>query len=498
MRSILVFLFTLLLLQPAESHYKARYHVIVDTDGSIDDFRAICMMLASPEIEVIAITTVDGILSPEQTAGKVRSLLKHFGHDGIPVGIGKSIRSKTGIPKKTATMLSSLQWVKEDASIPSGSEPDYRSGTLPGSLSGAVGLILENIELEDMPVDIIALGPLTNLATVLGENPGVADLVRNVYWYNDAEDTKDFNYAFDKSSAMTVLGSGFSIDRVRAAGNRLEQPDQFLAGLDTITTRYAWAVRDLYANAPPGFADHEMATLLADDCIPIYMLYPEKFTVITTGEKSLRRIVKANADADLAPLLLGVLDSDREDKSIIFSSFPVDPGLFEDDVAHIAPTIIERHGLKEWKIVVLTNEFHEHLGIYSILGAKMGLRAREYFHVGIDELEIVSYAGSTPPVSCLNDGLQVSTGGTLGHGTITLGDGQVIPKARFAFKNRIIELSVSETLRQEIKKDVGYGVMTYGLESPEYWDYIRELALRYWLELSRFDIFEIREITVLP
>ena len=99
MRSILVFLFTLLLLQPAESHYKARYHVIVDTDGSIDDFRAICMMLASPEIEVIAITTVDGILSPEQTAGKVRSLLKHFGHDGIPVGIGKSIRSKTGIPK---------------------------------------------------------------------------------------------------------------------------------------------------------------------------------------------------------------------------------------------------------------------------------------------------------------------------------------------------------------------------------------------------------------
>ena len=79
--------------------------------------------------------------------------------------------------------------------------------------------------------------------------------------------------------------------------------------------------------------------------------------------------------------------------------------------------------MKEWKIVVLTNEFHEHMGIYSILGAKMGLRAREYFHLGIDELEILSFAGSTPPVSCLNDGLQVSTGATLGHGTITLGEG---------------------------------------------------------------------------
>jgi pyrimidine-specific ribonucleoside hydrolase len=391
-------------------------------------------------------------------------------------------------------MASSLQWVKEGLSILSGSLSDSQ----PGSLPGAAGLILENIELEDMPVDIIALGPLTNLAAVLEENPGVADQVRKVYWYNDAENTKDFNYAFNKSSAMTVLGSGFSMDRILAAGNRLEKPDKFLAGLDTITTRYARAVRDLYVNAPPGFADHDMATLLADDCIPIYMLYPEQFTIINSGKKSLRRIVKANADADLAPLLLGVLGSDREDKSIIFSSFPVDPGLFEEDIALIAPAIIERHGLKEWKIVVLTNEFHEHLGIYSILGAKMGLRAREYFHVGIDELEIVTYAGSTPPVSCLNDGLQVSTGGTLGHGTITLGEGQVIPKARFTFKNRIIELSIRDTLRQEIKKDVGYGVTTYGLESPEYWDYIRELALRYWLELGRFDIFDIREIPLLP
>jgi formylmethanofuran dehydrogenase subunit E len=65
-------------------------------------------------------------------------------------------------------------------------------------------------------------------------------------------------------------------------------------------------------------------------------------------------------------------------------------------------------------------QFHEHLGIYSILGAKMGFRAREYFNVGIDELKIKSFVGSRPPVSCLND----------------------------------------------------------GLESPEYWDYIRELALR--------------------
>jgi pyrimidine-specific ribonucleoside hydrolase len=163
-------------------------------------------------------------------------------------------------------------------------------------------------------------------------------------------------------------------------------------------------------------------------------------------------------------------------------------------VATIAGGVIARHGLKEWKIVVLTNEFHEHLGIYSILGAKMGLRAREYFHVGIDELNIVTFAGSNPPVSCMNDGLQSSTGATLGHGTIELGDGTVYPSARFAFKNFQIQLTVRKEIRSQIKKDVGYGVQTYGLNSPEYWTYIRELALKYWLELDRFDIFDIRLI----
>jgi len=73
MKRYLVILIALLLFQPAFSHYKARYHVVVDTDGGVDDFRAICMMMASPEIEIMAITIVDGILSPDETAKKVRA-----------------------------------------------------------------------------------------------------------------------------------------------------------------------------------------------------------------------------------------------------------------------------------------------------------------------------------------------------------------------------------------------------------------------------------------
>jgi len=477
-------LLALLLLQPAMAHYKARYHVIVDTDGGIDDFRAICMMLASPEIEIIAITTVDGILSAEETASRVRSLLKHFRHEGIPVGMGESLPGRTGIPEKTA-MAYSIQWV----SVGSAHSNEF----LPASESppNASNLILENMALEEMPVDFIALGPLTNLASVLREQPGIPDQVRTVYWYNDAGSNHDFNYTYDPASARILLESRFDLHRISANGKQLEDLRGFLAGMDTISSRYARAVRAVYSDPTPGFLDHFMANHLADDCVPIYLLYPEHFSTDSTGQEPQRWISHARKDHDLSPLLLAMLDSDKEDTNILFRKFPVDPGMFQEDVAQIVPAIIEKHGMKEWRIVAITNEFHEHLGIYSILGAKMGLRAREYFHVGIDELEIMTFAGSHPPVSCLNDGLQTSTGATVGHGTITLGEGPVTPKARFSFKNRTIDIQIKPEIREKIKTDVAYGVQTYGLDSPEYWTYIRKLALRYWLELDRFDTFDI-------
>ena len=202
-----------------------------------------------------------------------------------------------------------------------------------------------------------------------------------------------------------------------------------------------------------------------------------------------------------------VQDGDREDSCVVFSRFPTDPSLFREDVVPIAGRIIEKHGLKEWKIAVLTNEFHDHLGIYSILGAKMGLRVREYFDAGLDELFIVSGAGSQPPLSCMNDGLQVATGATLGHGTIIVAGKKDMPEtekafpgerpspmARFYYKDRAIEVSVKKEVREKIRMDVVHGVEKYGTETPEYWEYIRVLALQYWLELNRNEIFEIAEI----
>ena len=142
---------------------------------------------------------------------------------------------------------------------------------------------------------------------------------------------------------------------------------------------------------------------------------------------------------------------------------------------------------------MITNEMHGHIGIYALLGMKMGLRAREYFGVGPDRLSVVSLAGNKPPVSCLNDGIQVSTGATIGHGLISIDPGieRPSPTARFTCRGRTIEIALKEEYAEEVRKDVTYGMEAYDLQDPRYWQYIEELALRYWVEWGRHTIFSV-------
>ncbi|MBA7521738.1 Pyrimidine-specific ribonucleoside hydrolase RihA [subsurface metagenome] len=468
----------LFIMQAGFSHYTAKYHVIVDTDGGMDDFRALCMMLASPEIEVIAITTADGILNPVETAVKVSSLLHRFGHQGIPVGIGNERPGNIDLPAGASEVAKKISW---------GEETIENVGSRPA----AVDLIKASLSLEEMPVDFIALGPLTNIAAAIQSETGLEEGIRKIIWYSEGMGGTGLNYKMDPHASNIVARSGYCMDLISSGGSMIGNLKDFLLALDTIRSDYAKAILDIYRRNESSIMHHNMGSRLADDCIPLYLTHPEHFIVTPVGDDPDRREIHADASSDLQNAIFELLDSDNEDKSIIFNRFPTDANLFENDVAAISDQVIDKYGLKEWKIVVLTNEFHEHLGIYSIIGAKMGLRAREYFCVGIDELPVESLAGNNPPVSCLNDGLQVSTGATLGHGTIVVCDKNPSPTARFTFKNSTIEIHLKESLLKQIRDDIKTGIQEHGLDSSEYWDYIRKLALQYWIGLDRRDIFEI-------
>jgi pyrimidine-specific ribonucleoside hydrolase len=173
-------------------------------------------------------------------------------------------------------------------------------------------------------------------------------------------------------------------------------------------------------------------------------------------------------------------------------SYPSDPAAFQADVAPWVDSIVTRHGREEWHAVMLTHELHRHMGIYNVVGAKMGVRGRELLGAPRDDVAVESFIGAAPPMSCMNDGLQVGTGATLGRGTITVHPNLREPRAVIRHGSQGVELRLRTEILDRIRADIGRlsRDQTYG--SPGYFAAVRSLSMRYWLELDRAAIFHER------
>ena len=175
--------------------------------------------------------------------------------------------------------------------------------------------------------------------------------------------------------------------------------------------------------------------------------------------------------------------------SVILKEFPTDPALFKMEIRPYINKIIEKHGNEEWKACLLTNEFHRHLGMWSIIGAKMGIRAREILEAPFDELDVVSFAGFKQPLSCINDGLQVSTGASLGRAAITVAHiGQ--PAAVFFYGGKKITLKIKPEISKEIGTIIQELSQKYKFQSPKYFEELDKKAIETWLKWDRKKIFE--------
>lgn len=173
---------------------------------------------------------------------------------------------------------------------------------------------------------------------------------------------------------------------------------------------------------------------------------------------------------------------------VCLKEYPTQPELFKDHVKPYVKKIIERHGVEEWKAVLLTNELHRHLGMWSIIGAKMGIKAREELHAPFDQVDVISFCGFKPPFSCTNDGIQASTGASLGRATITnthLG----LPQAIFIHKGKRLLLSVRPEIKRKIGKVIKELSGKYGFQSPEYFQELDKVSVKYWYEWDRNKLF---------
>ncbi|MCD6232127.1 formylmethanofuran dehydrogenase subunit E family protein [Candidatus Aerophobetes bacterium] len=98
-------------------------------------------------------------------------------------------------------------------------------------------------------------------------------------------------------------------------------------------------------------------------------------------------------------------------------------------------------------------DFHGHLGPFLVAGIKMGnLALKELNSTGYTDLKVEVETGTTPPISCLIDGIQISTGCTLGKGNILVKN-KGKTKATFIKDKKKLEIELRAKILSLIKKE---------------------------------------------
>jgi inosine-uridine nucleoside N-ribohydrolase/formylmethanofuran dehydrogenase subunit E len=462
---------------------KLNHTIIIDTDGAIDDMRAISYLLARPEITIKAILLSDGSLTPVEGAEKVASLLHDFNNDSIPLACGAILK---GINPPWRQFNRQINW---------GNEPVKLISAL-----NAVDCLSGYLKKGGEKIILVCLGPLTNIAQTIVRNPELLAGAERVIWYNESvKPLKGFNYECDRESAEMVFKSGLRIDvisNLRKSDALFDSSMYKVCGQSK--TKLATALYNVHCQTTVLKKLQQNHFRLSDDLVALYLMSPELFSINTMTD---RLNVRYDKDYDLPAVKEAMRDMINgiytPGRNVVFNRFPVQRELFRYDVRPIIDSAIALYGYDEWKANVMTDEFHGHLGVFSIVGAKMGIRAREIFGVGPDMLDVVTYAGSKPPYSCLNDGIQVSTGATMGMGTIHLAaDSITRPSAIFTFKGRSVKISLKKEYLNMVVSDINEGILKFGLMDDGYWKLIRHNALKYWLEWDRNKIFDIEEISL--
>ena len=148
--------------------------VIIDCDPGIDDTAAILLALASPELEVVAVTTTYGNASVETCTANARRVLTAAGRSDIPVFMGAGKPLLRPANEGWASHIhggDGLGGVIGDAgAAPSGPLPD-KHATL---------AITEAVRAEPGELTILALGRMTNVALALSLEPRLAEAVQEI------------------------------------------------------------------------------------------------------------------------------------------------------------------------------------------------------------------------------------------------------------------------------------------------------------------------------
>jgi len=175
--------------------------VILDCDPGHDDAIALLLALASPELDLLGVTTVHGNQVLVKTTANALRVLDLVGRADIPVAAGAD--------RPLARQLTVASHVHGDSGLDGPSLPPPRRGPLG---EHAVDFMERTIAAHPIPITLIPTGPLTNIALLL-ERTGGANVERIVLMGGAVAEgnmtpAAEFNIWADPEAAQAVFHAG--------------------------------------------------------------------------------------------------------------------------------------------------------------------------------------------------------------------------------------------------------------------------------------------------
>lgn len=185
-----------------------RIPLVMDVDTGTDD--AVCIAaatLCSDAIELVGIGAVCGNVEIEKTARNTLDLVDFLGCD-IPVHVGAA----QPLARPLCTAVSHGATGLGDVVLPA-ARRNYAQG-------GVTELIRRAAERHRGTLEILAVGPLTNIATALSEHPELASMMKRITIMGGALRggnmtlASEFNLYCDPEAARLVFESGCELTMV--------------------------------------------------------------------------------------------------------------------------------------------------------------------------------------------------------------------------------------------------------------------------------------------
>lgn len=251
--------------------------IIIDCDPGQDDAVALFLAFASPELEVLGITTVGGNVPLRLTHRNARMMCDIAGSD-VPV--------YAGCNKPMQRPLKTAEYIHGETGI---NGIDVFEPQTPLQEQDGVDFIIETLlAAEDDSITLVPTGPLTNIGTVIDREPATLAKIERIVLMGGAmreggnrTPSAEFNILVDPEAADIVFRCGRPItqmgldvthqvlstkervQRISALGNPVADAT---AGMISFFERY-----DMSKYAAPGAPLH-------DPCTIAWLIKQELFT----------------------------------------------------------------------------------------------------------------------------------------------------------------------------------------------------------------------------